>query len=669
MSDPVPPLPPGDPSAGSRISDRAALEAAIIGAAGLLLGRVLLGRRLGWLAGSAAIAARLLTDATAKKSPPDSDTVPPPPEPPAPGDLTAAPAVVPETAAFAIAPALQPTDVWARENPFANLFAESPPNVSEAGPAVVSPAPAELSTDRFSPPVPEVADHLAEPDLPLPAFPALKEVLTAEKEPVTKPDPEPSPASTPLPGLSDFPDLTAALPNPNGIWKMAAAESVPELLENVEVAPSPAENPLVPVAATGLVPEPSPAFPISLVFPIPSGTSPAMAPEPVIDVRDDALGPLPALIANHPALSLDVEPVPAPEADLPLDPALTLEVVSPPVFSLKVGSPDPEEMPATPRRAAKAWIAITLLAMVLAWIFRHEITKAFQAPSGSPPPPASVLLPQPPVVPPPPAPTPLPPPITPPAPPIPSPPEKETAVVSTPPPSSLATPPQDAEPLPGVLQDFPPASLEARSRQVLEQLLEAASTKEARPLIYDADPALKQAALWYPDGKLNPSPWKRIIFDSCDPLPRSPYKASFFRVVTDAIPMGFPVAVEDTKEGPRIDLNAFLQCRDSLLDAFISSPRKPARPFFVILRRGHYFGDDLSPAELEKLICFEAASPNPGSAKHRVFIERGSDLGQLAVKKFVWEESYTPVVELTHAGKVVEITAILRDVWRNSPTP
>jgi len=62
-------LPPPDTNAAPpKISDRAALEAAIAGAAGLLLGRLLLGRGAGLLAGGTAIAAHLLTDASRNRS-------------------------------------------------------------------------------------------------------------------------------------------------------------------------------------------------------------------------------------------------------------------------------------------------------------------------------------------------------------------------------------------------------------------------------------------------------------------------------------------------------------------------------------------------------------------------------------------------------------------------
>ena len=66
MSDPDP-VPSEAPPAPSRISDRAALEAALAGAASLVLGRLLLGRGAGLLAGTAAIAARLLADAAKQR--------------------------------------------------------------------------------------------------------------------------------------------------------------------------------------------------------------------------------------------------------------------------------------------------------------------------------------------------------------------------------------------------------------------------------------------------------------------------------------------------------------------------------------------------------------------------------------------------------------------------
>ena len=760
MSDPVPPQPPANLPAASRISDRAALEAALAGAAGLLLGRLLLGRGAGLLAGTAAIAARLLIDAAAKKPAEGNEAMEPAP-PPSAGPDPLAPAV--QEMATPLPAPLQEESNTALESanegfPFASNFTNHPEDTSvplddsPGVPHVILPETfGNLFTEAFpTPAAPNAATAAVWPKAPGPA---------AEKI---------SPAD-----LSGFPDISADLPHPDEIWRMAAAESAPVpapalVTTAVNITESaPAGNFPAPLASTPLWPAP-PLFeadqenpfaaPLSAAAPTVStgrNAVPAPAPSPEAepppgfpdvtpyDSTHAALfspaearpNPNPFPDQKNSAESFQTPPevkVPSIEeisipaaAPAPL-PVISLKVKPAPVFSEPAVPPnsvpvaprpeatgavlagpadpaiapssqpthlDPEvssktQVPAPSHRSRRGWLVLLLLAAILAWIYRAELKKAVQPRAVQPFPnqsaaPTSPLHTQA-------APSPV---ITPPSASVPAPasvpspsanavpklpdapvPDNQAAIArpASPPqaPSASAQAPNPAgpiilaEPLPGVPQDFLPDSLEGKARQTLEKLLTAGTLPEIAPLIHDSTAALKQAAQWFPDGNPKPVSWKRIIFDSSDWIPRSAFKASLFRVVTDQVPLGFPVAVEQTRNGPRIDFPAFVQCRDRLLDAFIAKAESPPQSFLVLLRRGHYFGNDLSSAELEQLICFEVAAPNPGSPKHRVFIQRGSDLGRLAVRRFVWDKSYTPVVELTRTGKHIEITALVRDTWR-----
>ncbi len=86
--------------------------------------------------------------------------------------------------------------------------------------------------------------------------------------------------------------------------------------------------------------------------------------------------------------------------------------------------------------------------------------------------------------------------------------------------------------------------------------------------------------------------------------------------------------------------------------------------FLVVLRRGHYFGEDLPQGELDRMICLEVASPNPSSAKYPVFIPRDTELGRLALQNFDWDKTYTPIVELAHANRHLALNAIVEETWR-----
>lgn len=220
------------------------------------------------------------------------------------------------------------------------------------------------------------------------------------------------------------------------------------------------------------------------------------------------------------------------------------------------------------------------------------------------------------------------------------------------------------QPLPGVPQDLPPGSPESKARATLENLLQASTPEELEPLVHQPTEALRLADALYPDGNLKPTPYRKILFDGGQQVPGSTHKTRLFRVVTDTNPMGFPVAVQDTDSGPRIDFTAFAQCRDELLDKFMNTPSAPPSKFLVVLRRGHYFGDKLTDEEQSRLLCLEVSSPNPASAKYSVFVPRGTALGKAALGKYAWDKIYTPTVELTHADRHVAISSIVQDTWQ-----
>jgi hypothetical protein len=230
-----------------------------------------------------------------------------------------------------------------------------------------------------------------------------------------------------------------------------------------------------------------------------------------------------------------------------------------------------------------------------------------------------------------------------------------------------AAPADDAntlKPRPALDQNFPPGSPEEKARQALERLMMARSANELAGLVRLPVEAMRQAIEYFPDGNLHPVPILGITLEAIESMAKTSYKVRIFRVVTDRIPSGFPVAVEDTAEGPRIDFTAFVQCRDQLLDQFVKQPAAGAGRFLVVLRRGHYFGEDLTQTDLDRMICLEVTSPNPSSAKYPVFVPRDTELGRLALRNFDWDKTYTPVVELAHANRYMALNAIVEETWR-----
>ncbi len=778
MSDPDPVLSEA-PAASSRISDRAALEAALAGAASLLLGRLLLGRGAGLLAGAAAVAARLLADAAKQRKEAaeacaeavaaeaeaiqeeiagevaENEGWPPEPktQPDAkpfqetvhlftetvPAALAAAPRVEPEDALIEeIAEEVAEDDGWpsgeesefkhqaylshlraesspAPAAPFANLFQESSP------PAATDLPPAAIEVDAKIEGFPEYkkATGFGESPAPvvvpererwsLPAFPSLTAAATEQPCPPESPAgpvsiPELSPVDQP-----DFPGLASDLPNPEEIWIRAKAETTPIPLPEVPPPDSPPAGPDValargesspfmifpsttpqsvrqewagatdvsnpfaalitqPVARPedrpGPPPEPAPAsvpvppsalveLPVAPIVTAPQPMAPVAVERPAVAASPSTAAvatpvelpvislkapSLPAVIAQE-SKSVERVLITAPVEMLPPDPNAAVWPGMP---------PQPPEIPAT-RSAFKAWVVLLLIAAILTFLFRCELQRVeAKTKTAAGPVPAGL-----------------------PGKPLASPAAPESVATSAPaaaPAAAPATIPEEnasaAQPLPALDQNFPPGSPEEKARQTLERLMMARSANELAGLVHHPVEAMRQAIQYFPDGNLIPVPILEITLEAIEPTAKAPFKVRIFRVVTDRVPSGFPVAVEDTAEGPRIDFTAFVQCRDQLLDQFAKQPAAGPGRFLVVLRRGHYFGEDLTQAELDRMICLEVASPNPSSAKYPVFVSRDTELGQLALRNFDWDKTYTPIVELAHSPRHMALNAIVEETWR-----
>ncbi len=760
MSDPDP-VPSEASPAPSRISDRAALEAALAGAASLVLGRLLLGRGAGLLAGTAAIAARLLADAAKQRKETaeagsaavaakeeavleeiagevaETEGWPPEPEPEVQPGAKPFPAAVPlftepVAAALAAPPGLEPEeaiieeiaeevaedDGWpigegrefkheaqssllggeaspAPADPFANLFQESPPPAATGlpqpgaeGEVKIEGFPDYQKATGFG--APHVSG-IVEPEreaLSLPAFPSLAAAAPAPPAPPEFPE---IPTPVPEPAAPE-------LPHPEEIWIRAKAETTPIPLPEVAPAVSPPAGPDAALARgesspfmifppttpqpvrqewaeatdgsnpfVALITQPVPPpdnSPVPSPEPVPPAVSaPPAAPEflPVAPMVSEPPPVIPVAVESPVISSIPAPAAAAAPADLPIislkapsSPAV-LTQESKPVEPLLITAPV-EMLPPDPNAAAwpgvppqpaerpasgsafKAWFVLLLIAAILTFLFRCELQRVeAKTKTATGPVPAGL-----------------------PGKPLASPGAPGTIAPAAVP----AVDASAAKPIPALDQNFPPGSPEEKARQILERLMMARSANELAALVHHPVEAMRQATHYFPDGDLHPVPILGITLEAIEPMAKAPHKVRIFRVVTDRVPSGFPVAVEDTAEGPRIDFTAFVQCRDQLLDQFAKQPDAGPGRFLVVLRRGHYFGEDLPQGELDRMICLEVASPNPSSTKYPVFIPRDTELGRLALQNFDWDKTYTPIVELAHANRHLALNAIVEETWR-----
>jgi hypothetical protein len=774
MSD-LDPVPSEAPPAPSRISDRAALEAALAGAASLVVGRLLLGRGAGLLAGTAAIAARLLADVAKQRKEtaeggtaaveakagtlqeeiaeeaPETEPWPPELEVP-PGakpfseavhlfsepvpDAMAVEAIVEQQEAIIeeVAEEVAEDDGWpsgeerefkhlahlnhlikasspAPADPFANLFEERPPSEATARPLPVAEVEAEIegfpddkkATGFGEHHVPVVPQERAAWSLPV--FPSLAAAVPGQPAP---PESSAGPARAPeqaAPEMPAFPALELDLPDPEEIWIRAKAETAPiSLPEGPPAASSPAgpeealaraesspfmilppatpqtvrqewagatdvTNPFTALITQPVplpepepeppVPEPEPSVPTpesamvpalpstpvvlpvaSIVLEPPQMAAPVAVERPIVAVSPSTAAVVPS---DLPVISLKAPSNPAaiPQESKPVEPLLISTAVETlpqdPTAAIWPGvQPLSSEIPIT-GSAFKAWAVLVLIAVILTFLYRCELQRMEDTKTSARPVPAGL-------------------------------PGKSLASPVAPETVALAAAPADdantLKPRPALDQNFPPGSPEEKARQALERLMMARSANELAGLVRLPVEAMRQAIEYFPDGNLHPVPILGITLEAIESMAKTSYKVRIFRVVTDRIPSGFPVAVEDTAEGPRIDFTAFVQCRDQLLDQFVKQPAAGAGRFLVVLRRGHYFGEDLTQTDLDRMICLEVTSPNPSSAKYPVFVPRDTELGRLALRNFDWDKTYTPVVELAHANRYMALNAIVEETWR-----
>ena len=139
-----------------------------------------------------------------------------------------------------------------------------------------------------------------------------------------------------------------------------------------------------------------------------------------------------------------------------------------------------------------------------------------------------------------------------------------------------------------------------------------------------------------------------------------------FQVTTDAQPQGFPVSVEETDSGYKVDWVAFVQFHDNMLGKFIKIPQLDPKTFHAIVERRHYFRTDVP--DLGSKICFGIQPPIPGFEGY-AFVDKDSELGKIADQKFQWDHMYFPVVKLQwkqeqDGSQHIELIEIVKDNWR-----
>jgi hypothetical protein len=218
-----------------------------------------------------------------------------------------------------------------------------------------------------------------------------------------------------------------------------------------------------------------------------------------------------------------------------------------------------------------------------------------------------------------------------------------------------------------------PAAAETTGVEVAEalksvrQLITARTVADVLPCIFDATVLESTVREYHGRHPLQPLADAVVEHQYSGVIPATGRKAHIFNVLNPAHPRGFPVSAEETPDGYRIDWQSYIQWRDTWLRRFLESDSTDPQSLFVVLRRTHYFNDDVP--NLDDKFAFKITSAVPDDEGAIAFVEKNSAIGRSLAELYEWRTLYFPVVELqwVSSGKesrYLRLNRIVRSSWR-----
>ncbi len=224
----------------------------------------------------------------------------------------------------------------------------------------------------------------------------------------------------------------------------------------------------------------------------------------------------------------------------------------------------------------------------------------------------------------------------------------------------------------------PDSELLEAPRTSLRGFLSALNWKERGKWIQNPTAVLSKMEAYYqnnPGASDGPVASTSVTFQSSDKVPGGEYSFFLFLVTTKNVPEGFPVSVEETADGFRVDWEAFIEFNDHLLHKFMTNFQSEPRDFRVIMRRTHYFGTDIP--NLKNKYAFRIDPPVPGYEGY-AFVDRDAPLvADKLTPNLDWSVIAYPVVRLEwsedEGKKFVRIQDLVQPTWRTdgavAPSP
>ncbi len=195
--------------------------------------------------------------------------------------------------------------------------------------------------------------------------------------------------------------------------------------------------------------------------------------------------------------------------------------------------------------------------------------------------------------------------------------------------------------------------------------MEAGSVDERLKLIHSPDKVERKMREYYAR-RASPAKPDTVEFKLSNRLEDSDKRFYVFQVTTDQQELPFPVAVEETDNGLKVDWRSYVEFHDNMLGKFLNVYQEKPESFRVMLERAHYFKDDVP--DIGNKHCFRIKPPIPGYEGY-VFASKESESGKKLDEKFKWASVYLPVVELQwvktpEGGKYIRLKDVVQMNWR-----
>jgi hypothetical protein len=248
--------------------------------------------------------------------------------------------------------------------------------------------------------------------------------------------------------------------------------------------------------------------------------------------------------------------------------------------------------------------------------------------------------------------------------------EPETVIAAQP---ATAVPDPKGNPagidLPKVTSAEDLGAIRIDAEKTINAFLNAQSIEERMLFAHEVDNLKETMIAYYEGGGVSPGTIQTTAVEMKirGNVPGTKYQTFLYHITTPTQQQGFPVSVEETELGFRVDWEAFVQFNDNQLKNFLATPESTPGNFYVILRRSHFFG--AKDKEAENILSYRVISPIATDIETFAFVDKRTAVGEFFDKNYTWGRTYRPVLglkwEKTDDGKTrVLISEQIRSSWR-----